>query len=1142
MNKSILNAIALATGLLLFAGCKKETVAPPTVKVFDGAITLNCTSAGVSAEVTDQGGAEVKSRGFVYGLSGGSLDTVFCGSGVGVYSAELNNLQPNTTYVYEAFAKNAGGTGSSGKVSFTTKPLPTYTISISADPSDGGVVNGGGSFQESQYCTVIATANDGYTFTNWTEDTDEVSTDANYTFIVNGNRTLKANFRAQLLNEYTISLSANPNNGGSVSGGGTYQEGESCTVSATSNNGYTFTNWTEDGNEISTDANYSFNVNSNRVLVANFTILPPNSYAINVSANPSDGGTVSGGGTYQQGQSCTIIATNNESHTFTNWTENGNVISTNNRYTFTVNANRTLVANFTANAPNQHTISVSANPAEGGTVSGGGIYQQGQTCTVYAHANSSFSFTNWTENGNVVSTNANYSFTVSGNRNLVAHFTAQSPNTYVISVSANPSNGGIVNGGGNYEQGQQCVVEADPNQGFTFIHWMENGNVISTSNRFTFSVSCNRSLVAIFKAVAPNNISANAYPICLEDDNEYSAGFNTGNGEVGPEYGCLNTQPNPAWFFFRMNEPGDMDISIYSSRNPDIDFCCWGPFADPISPCPNGLTENKIVSCSYSSSDIEQCNIPATAQTGEYYIILITNYSNQSCNIHFSKVGGSGTSDCSFIVEPLLPDHYSISVSASPSNGGTVSGGGTYQQGQSCTVSAVANSNYTFTKWTENGNVVSTNANYSFTVNGSRSLVANFTGHSCTINASANPSNGGTVSGAGSYNYGQNCTLTATAATGYAFVKWTKNGTQVSTDASYTFTVTESASYVAHFQIDSYTISVSASPSNGGTVSGGGNYSYGQTCTVHATAASGYSFMNWTNEYGSVVSSNANYSFTVTYNQNLIAHFLIQAQAPTGAINGVFSISSSQFVWFSQGNLQYKASSNTWQFAEHQYDYIGNSNSGISSTYSGWIDLFGWATSGWNCGNTCYMPWESSTTSWDYGPTGDNGYDLTGTYANSDWGVYNRVSNGGNTSHQWRTLSSEEWRYVISFRSTLSGIRYAKAVVNGVNGIILVPDNWNTSYYNLNYTNQSSASYNSNIISASVWANTLETHGAVFLPASGWRSGTTVDAVGSEGFYWSTSHFAQSHAYGWLFSNGDADLEYKARSYGYSVRLVRVIQ
>lgn len=131
--------------------CKKEKIEVPTVKVNDGAITLNYTSAGVSAEVTDQGGAEVKSRGFVYGLSGGSLDTVFCGSGVGVYSAELNNLQPNTTYVYEAFAKNAGGTGTSGKVTFTTRDneLPIVKTSEvenigTTTASCGGNVTGDG--------------------------------------------------------------------------------------------------------------------------------------------------------------------------------------------------------------------------------------------------------------------------------------------------------------------------------------------------------------------------------------------------------------------------------------------------------------------------------------------------------------------------------------------------------------------------------------------------------------------------------------------------------------------------------------------------------------------------------------------------------------------------------------------------------------------------------------------------------------------------------------------------------------------------------------------------------------------------------------------------------------------------------------
>ena len=102
----------------------------------------------------------------------------------------------------------------------------------------------------------------------------------------------------------------------------------------------------------------------------------------------------------------------------------------------------------------------------------------------------------------------------------------------------------------------------------------------------------------------------------------------------------------------RIGNPGSMDIYMYSTPLVDIDFCCWGPFDDPTASCPNGLTEDKVVSCSYSPNPTEHCMIPATAQTGEYYIMVITNYSNESCNINFSEVSGNGTTDCN-IVSPV---------------------------------------------------------------------------------------------------------------------------------------------------------------------------------------------------------------------------------------------------------------------------------------------------------------------------------------------------------------------------------------------------------------------------------------------------------------------------------------------------------
>lgn len=483
-----------------------------------------------------------------------------------------------------------------------------------------------------------------------------------------------------------------------------------------------------------------------------------------------------------------------------------------------------------------------------------------------------------------------------------------------------------------------------------------------------------------------------------------------------------------------------------------------------------------------------------------------------------------------------LTPTYTIAVSANPSGSGSVTGGGTYEQGRSCTVTATAAIGYNFQKWTENGSQVSTNAAYTFTVSANRNLVAVFQAGSYTIGASASPSSGGTVSGAGSYNYGQNCTLTATPATGYSFVKWTKNGTQVSTNASYTFAVTASGSYVAHFQANSYTVSVSASPSAGGTVSGGGTYTYGQSCTVHATANNGYTFTNWTVN-GSQVSTNANYTFTVTGNRTLVAHFTTQSQAPIGAINGKFSVSASQRVYFSQGNLQYRASTAQWRFATNQYDYIGNANSNISPNYSGWIDLFGWGTSGWNPGNTYYSPWDSDGLCADcYGPPGPN--NLTGYYAHSDWGVHNAISNGGNAEGQWRTLTISEWEYVCKWRSTSSGIRYAMAQVAGVNGVILLPDEWNSSYYTLYDINSISASFSSNVIELSVWTNSLQLHGAVFLPAAGRRNMTIVDY--GLGGYWSASH-SDDNDFSRSVDFGDGAFIVDgacARSYGLSVRLV----
>ncbi len=248
-----------------------------------------------------------------------------------------------------------------------------------------------------------------------------------------------------------------------------------------------------------------------------------------------------------------------------------------------------------------------------------------------------------------------------------------------------------------------------------------------------------------------------------------------------------------------------------------------------------------------------------------------------------------------------------------------------------------------------------------------------------------------------------------------------------------------------------------------------------------------------------------------------------------GALSGLFTVGvvngDTIKVRFSQGNLQYQASTTTWRFAENQYDYVGADNSNISATYSGWIDLFGWGT-GTN-------PTLASTNNSDYG-----------TFA--DWGS-NAISNGGNTANSgWRTLSENEWRYLIRRRANNTNLgtanaRYAKGKVNNVYGLILFPDgythpagvtvptginNYGTGWNDYSYT-------------LSQWTE-MEAAGAVFLPMANSRTGTSYHYfVDHSSCYWSSSSYLENYAMLLLFNDANCNLNATQRYYGVSVRLVR---
>ena len=189
-----------------------------------------------------------------------------------------------------------------------------------------------------------------------------------------------------------------------------------------------------------------------------------------------------------------------------------------------------------------------------------------------------------------------------------------------------------------------------------------------------------------------------------------------------------------------------------------------------------------------------------------------------------------------------------VTASVNPEIAGSISGSGEYAINDIVTLTATANTGYQFINWTEEGTVVSEEAEYSFTVTESRELVANFELLTYNVTASANPAEGGSISGAGTYTHGETATLSATANTGYQFINWTEEGTIVSEESEYSFTVTESRELVANFELLTYNVTASANPAEGGSISGSGVYTHCETATLSATSNEGYQFINWTEE------------------------------------------------------------------------------------------------------------------------------------------------------------------------------------------------------------------------------------------------------------------------------------------------------
>jgi len=584
----------------------------------------------------------------------------------------------------------------------------SYSVNLLSSPLNGGTTIGGGTYNDGASVTITATAYSGYTFNYWKEDSTIISYDATYNFINHKDRYFIADFNAVAPKQYTITLSSNPTNGGTTSGGGTFNEGTSITVKATANSGYAFNYWKEGNTIVSYDANYNFFVHNNRNLVAYFVQNGTQQYTVTLTSNPTNGGTTTGGGTYNDGASVTVTATANNGYTFNNWTESGTEVSSKASYSFSIHGNRTFQANFISTETNW------ISQASGTTNAFNDVWFSdayhgtavGINGTIYRTTNGGYNWVNQTSG--VTTTLFDVCFTdintgtISGGNGIIlrttdggANWIQQTSGTtdLLLDVFFTDANNGTIsgshhilrttNGGDNWEEQISGtsnylygVCFTDANNGMVT---GSEGTILKTTNGGTTWIN-----------ISSVNTTADLVDVWCTNSN-----VATVVGENGTILKTTNGGTN--WMSQTSGTSNNLPAVCFTDEN-------------------NGT----IVGANGT--------VLRTTNGGNTWVKQTSGTSNNLWGVSFTDVkNGTAVGDNGTILRTInTQQQYIIILSSKPTNGGTLSGSGTYNDGANITVTATANNGYTFNNWTENGTEVSSNSSFNFSIHNNRTLVANF--------------------------------------------------------------------------------------------------------------------------------------------------------------------------------------------------------------------------------------------------------------------------------------------------------------------------------------------------------------------------------------------------------------------------------
>ncbi len=627
--------------------------------------------------------------------------------------------------------------------------------------------------------------------------------------------------------------------------------------------------------------------------VWSFTTIIPITYTLNVTVYPSGSGSVTKNpdkSLYNQNEVVQLTAIPAAGYTFVGW--NGDVISTANPISVTMNSNKNITANF---IPITYTLNVSVNPAGSGSVTKNpdkSSYNFNEVVQLTANPAAGYAFSGWS--GDVISTNNPVSVAMNSNKNITANFI---PITYTLNVSVNPAGSGSVTKNPDkpsYNYNEVVQLTANPAAGYAFSSW--SGSVSGTANPLSVTMNSSKTITANFTPLA-YTLNVNVNP--------------AGSGSV---------TKNPDKSSYNYNEV----VQLTASPAAGYTFSSWsGSVSGTANPLSVTMNSNKTITANFtpitytlnvSVNPAGSGSVTKNPNKSSYnYNEVVQLTANPAAGYAFSSWSGSvsGTANPlsvtmnsnKTITANFTPITYTLTLNANPADGGSVTSNPSktsYNYNEVVQLTATPATRYTFTGWS--GDASGTTNPLSVTMNSNKTITANFAIMTRTLTVNVNPAGSGSVTknpDKSAYEYNEVVQLTATPAAGYTFSSWSGDASGTANPLS--VTMNSNKTITANFTPITHTLTLSVSPPDSGSVAKNPDkpsYDHNEVVQLTATPSSGYTFAGWSGD----ASGTANpLSVTMNSNKNITANFAppgnlsvvpVEGLSSSGAPGGPFTPSS----------------------------------------------------------------------------------------------------------------------------------------------------------------------------------------------------------------------------------------------------------